>query len=88
MTPLVTLAVTLASVVASIQAYFRVKEDPLGKSEYDEGEEIKDQDEVELDLMLGMIGGKDGVKEAEESVKVEEESAPKVNIAGEVVDRD
>ena len=31
-TPLLSFAVTLASVVASIQAYYRVKEDPLAKS--------------------------------------------------------
>ena len=40
-TPLVSLAVTLASVVASIQAYYRVKEDPLAASGEAEGE-VKD----------------------------------------------
>jgi hypothetical protein len=39
--------------------------------------------------MLGMIGEADGgVLEAEKSQKEEGESGPKVNIAGEFVDRD
>jgi hypothetical protein len=40
-TPLLSLAVTLASVVASIQAYYRVKENPLPASGEGEGE-VKD----------------------------------------------
>ncbi len=37
--------------------------------------------------MLGMIG-EDGGKEAGNSVKEQAEGAPKVNLAGEIVDRD